>query len=228
MDPGEILNRGRTAAFEGRHKEALRDFIWFHEKALEHDRAYYGVRLSFALGYWKELADVYPPALEALKAVKGRGQAALLRGEGDRALFHDVESVNRELGRVSDTYDLFRALKNDHPDLAKRCADLAIEAMIEASDFKLASEHLPHPEEYLLWLSDRLNEDLSRTGVPPATAKRRRDAYVRNYCRDIRIVLRILKGLGNSDAARAALEWAIALVHPRQARAMVCAQLTSK
>ena len=52
MDPGEILSRGRAAALEGRHEDALRDFAWFHEHALEHDMAYYGVRLSFALGYW--------------------------------------------------------------------------------------------------------------------------------------------------------------------------------
>jgi hypothetical protein len=228
MDPGEILNRGRAAALEGRHEEGLRDFIWFHENALEHDRAYYGVRLSFALGYWKELGDVYPPALEALETVKRRCEAALLCGAGKRDLFHDLESINRELGRVGDTYELFRILNSQHPDIAKRCADLAIGAMVEACDFKLASEHLPHPEDYLLWLSDRLNDDLGRTGVPPATARRRREAYVHNYCHDVRIVVQILKGLGNSEAAKAALEWAIALVHPRQARAMVCAQLTSK
>lgn len=228
MDPGEILNRGRTAYFEGRHEEALRDLIWFHENALVHDQAYYGVRLSFALGYWKELGEVYPPALEALKAVKRRSEAALLGGEGTRALFHELASINREMECTRETYDLFRALNTRHPELAKKCADLAVGAMVEARDFKLASEHLPHPEEYLLWLSDRLNEDLGRTGVPPATAKRRREAYVRNYCHDVRIVLRILKGLGNSEEAKAALEWAIALVHPRQARAMVCAQLASR
>ena len=228
MDPGEILNRGRTAALEGRHEEALRDFIWFHENALAHDRAYYGVRLSFALGYWNDLGEVYPPALEALKAVKQRGETALLDGEGTRALFHDVASINREMGCTRETYELFRTLNTRHPKLAKKCAALAVGAMVEACDFKLASEHLPHPEEYLLSLSDRLNEDLGRTGVPPATAKRRREAYVHNYCDDVRLVLRILKGLGNSEAAKAALEWAIALVHPRQARAMVCAQLTSK
>jgi hypothetical protein len=225
MDPREVLNRARTAVSEGRHEEALRDLLWFHEHALEHDRSFYGVRLSFALGYWKELADQYPPALEALKSVKQRSEEALIRGEGDRGLFHDVQAINRELSCVGDTYKLFLSLKRDHPELAKQCAHLAIEALVEARDFKLASEYLPHPENYLLWLSDRLNDDLEREGVPPKTARMRREAYVSNYCHDVQTTLRVLKGLGNLEASKAALVWAVALVRPRHARSMVCAKL---
>lgn len=227
MDPAKILNRGRTSALEGRHAQALRDFVWFHEHALEHDRAYYGVRLSFALGYWEELAEVYPPALEALQAVKRRSEATLLGGGGDRDLFNDVKSINRELSRTSDTYDLFLLLKKEQPELAKQVSYLAIEAIVEARDFKLASEHLPHPESYLLWLSDRLNEDLARKGVPRGRATRLREVHVQNYCSDVKMSLKILRGLRNFDAAEAALEWAVALVHGKHARAMVCAQLNS-
>lgn len=228
MDPGDILNRGRTSALEGRHEEALRDLLWFHENALKHDRAYYGVRLSFAVGYWKELADLYPPALEALQSVKKQSEAALRRGEGGRDLFNDVVSINRELNRESDTYKLFLTLKRKHRASTRKFGDLAVEAIVGAGDFKLASECLPHPESYLLWLSDRLNDNLERKGVPRETARRRRDAYVNNYCRDVRTTLKILKGLRNLDSAKAALEWAIALVRPKQARAMVCTQLISK
>ena len=227
MDPGEILNRGRTATFEGRYEDALQAFIWFHEHALEHDRAYYGVRLSFALGYWRELADLYPPALEALEAAGVRAEATLINGQGDRDLFHDAEALNRELGRPANTYRLFVNLKKQQAELAKKCASLAIESIVEAGDYKLASEHLPHPETYLLWLSDRLNADLSERKLSHKASKMRREAYVRNYCHDVRTTLRILKGLRNLEAAQAALEWAIALVEPPIARAIVCAQLTS-
>jgi len=51
---------------EGRYQEALERFVWFHDHALEHEpSAMYGVRLSFALSYWKSLGDVYPPAMTA-------------------------------------------------------------------------------------------------------------------------------------------------------------------
>jgi len=100
-----------------------------------------------------------------------------------------------------------------------------VEAIVEAKDFKLASKQLPHPEEYLLWLSERLNDDLTREGVPRATAIRRREAYVHNYCRDVRTTLIILAGLGNFEDEAATREWAIALVGPRQARSMVASKL---
>lgn len=228
MDPGEILSRGRAAALEGRHEDALRDFAWFHEHALEHDMAYYGVRLSFALGYWMELAHAYPPALEALQAVKARGEQALRRGEGGRRLFHEVRSINREMACSGDTCTLFQALRADQPVLARQCADLAVDALVEAGEFELASGCLPHPENYLLLLSERLHHDLGRKVTPPETEERRREACVGLYCHDVGTTLRILEGLGNTEAAQSALEWAIALVRPPEVRDLVCAQLVGR
>jgi hypothetical protein len=225
MDPSEILRRGRTSTFEGRHEEALRDFLWFHKHALEHDRAYYGVRLSFALGYWKELADVYEPAAVALDATRREAAESLLRGEGSRSLFHDVASIDRELGRTEKTYELFVALKAAHPDRVKNFADLAMSAIVTAEDFLLAMEFLPHPEHYLLVESDRVNGDLEREGVPRETAVRRREAYVHNYCEDVRMLLQVLLGVGEREWARAALVWAIGLIRQRKARAMVASNL---
>lgn len=228
VDPGNVLDRGRDAFRAGRYKEALDNFVWFHENALEHDRAYYGVRLSFAIGNWKDLADVYPPAMEALESVRSRAADSLRMGKGDRQLFHDFVSINREMGKVRETYDLFLELWNRHPDLAKQCRELAVEAVVDARDFALASKCLPHPENYLLWLTDRLNEDLAREGVPRPAAVRQREAYVRNYCSDVRTGLRILRGLKNHSAANAFRELAIALVRPRIARNMVLERLASE
>ena len=225
MNPGEILTRGRTAALEGRAGDALVDFIWFHEHALEHDRAYYGVRLSFALGYWTDLAETYSPARVALVDVGKRGEATLLLGGCDRSLFHEVASINQNLGRVRDTYKLFHRLLKVQPELARKCRDLAVGAIVEAKDFKLASKQLPHPEEFLLWLSERLNDDLTREGVSREIANRRREAYVHNYCQDVRTAMKILEELGNLKAAEAAREWAVALVGPRRARSMVSSKL---
>jgi hypothetical protein len=227
LDPGEILRRGRTSALEGRFEEALKDFIWFHHHALKHDRAYYGVRLSFALGYWTDLAVSYPPAMDALEAVTKRGRVELERGTGDRDLFHDIASINDNLGKNRDTYELFLTIQKNNRGLAKQCFELAVEAIVDAKDYKLAASYAPHPENLLLKLSERLNDDLNRPGVQRKTKVRRREAYVHNYCRDVRTVLKILNGLGNREAARAAREWAIALVAPKTAREMVGSQLLS-
>ena len=137
-------------------------------------------------------------------------------------------AINRELERESDTYKLFLALRRKHVDFARKVADLAIEAIVAAGDFKLASDYLPHPESYLLWRSDRLNDMLGQADVPREQVTMRRDAYVHNYCRDVQTIVKILKGLRDPDSAKAALEWAIALVTPRQARTMVCKHLVPR
>ena len=227
-DPVVVLDRGRAAFFAGRYPQALADFAWFHEHALRLDRAYYGVRLSFALGYWKELADAYPPALEALEAVRAGAARALLGGEGDRALFHDVVAIDRMLGRPRDTHELFRTLWTARPDLARACRDLAVEPVAEAGDYALAAQCLPHPEIYVLWLAERLNADLARRGMPRRVAARRMEACASNYCRDVRTAQRILRGLGNRRAADAFREWAVALVDSRAARERVLRNLATR
>src|SRR5213078_5135076 len=88
--PDQRLKQAVAASRAGRYEEALRGYIWFHEHALEHDRAFYGVRLSFALAYWMELALAYPPALAALQAVRDQKIELLRTGRGDREAFHDV------------------------------------------------------------------------------------------------------------------------------------------
>ncbi len=144
MDPGDILRRGRAHASEGRHEEALSDYLWFHKHALEHERAYYGVRLSFALAYWKELSDVYPPAAAAMMTVRDETAAALLHAEGNtRTLFDEVAAIDRELGRSHDTYELFLSLMMKDTDRARKCAELALPSIVEAKDYKLATKSAP-------------------------------------------------------------------------------------
>lgn len=227
MDPGDILQRGRTNASEGRHEQALADYLWFHKNVLKHDRSYYGVRLSFALGYWKELSEVYPPAAAAMKTIRAETAAALLEADRNtRTLFHDVLAIDRELGCSPETYKIFRSLMKKDPDRARKCADLALPSIVEAEDYKLATKFLPHPEDYLLQKSERLNENLGRKGLPRRRALAELDAFVHIYCEDVKLLLRVLGGVGEKAWRRAALEWAIALVGRRKARSMVALQLT--
>jgi len=66
IDPRQVLDSARDNARNGRHAEALEDFIWFHDNALKHAPNLRGVRSSFALLYWHDLARGYPPAGAAL------------------------------------------------------------------------------------------------------------------------------------------------------------------
>lgn len=228
MDPGDILRRGRAHASAGRHEDALTDYLWFHKHALEHERAYHGVRLSFALAYWNELSDVYPPAGAAMRAVRDETAAAVLDAEGNTwTLFNDVMAIDRELGRSRDTYELFLSLMLKDPEQAKRCAELALPSIVAAGNYDLAAQLLPHPEHYLLYESQRLNENLGRKVAPRRRALAELDAFVHIYCEDVKLLLRVLEGVGKEAWRSAAVVWAIALVQSRKARSMVAIQLAS-
>src|SRR3954468_1636881 len=113
--PSARLQRGQEAAAAGRYEDALRDYIWFHEHALEHEPSLYGVRLSFALWYWIELPDDYPGARTALKRIRDEKTTRLLNGDTNRDLFPDVQSINERLENDEATYELFTALGKAKP-----------------------------------------------------------------------------------------------------------------
>ena len=61
-NPDKILREAQDDARAGRYPDALAKHVWFHENALTYAPAMYGVRLSFALSYWVNLGNLYPPA----------------------------------------------------------------------------------------------------------------------------------------------------------------------
>jgi len=141
------LQKTRELAQEGEYQEALRRFIWFHEHALEYEPAMCGVRLSFALMYWNELGEVYPPADSALIEIRDKAVCQIESGQGDSALFNDVVALNRTLEEESETVLLFRKLSENQQDLARQCWAAAEEAVMNAEQYDLAAEYVSDPVE---------------------------------------------------------------------------------
>lgn len=63
-DPRKELREARLLVKSEQYAAALEKYIWFHDHALDFDRALAGVRLSYAIMEW---GQVYPPAREALE-----------------------------------------------------------------------------------------------------------------------------------------------------------------
>lgn len=144
-DMQKYLSDTQEMVRQGKHEEALQRFRWFHDHALEHDPAMYGVRLSFALGYWKALGDVYPPARAALVETRDRKEKNILQGKGTAHLFHDVASLNNTLGDDQKTVELFRKLDAEQNDLAKQCWDMAKDSIIKGKAYDLARKYIGNP-----------------------------------------------------------------------------------
>src|SRR5580693_7535945 len=96
--PIEILQSAVTDTRAGAHAQALDKFMWFHHHAIRIIPALAGVRLSFALQYWWNLSEVYPPALDALQKLRDNAEAACHDDRSNREIFLDLSSLNELLG----------------------------------------------------------------------------------------------------------------------------------
>jgi hypothetical protein len=221
MDARGRLRRGQEAAAAGRYADALRDYVWFHEHALAHQPSLYGVRLSFALWYWIELADQYPKARLGLEKIRNRKTKRLLKGDLDREVFHDVEAINEHLECEAATYDLFVILEAKHPEFAARCAPLALPAIVNARDFAMARRYTPSPIDTLQKYGHELNRDIEELArLPPSKAPRLK-AYVSIYAGQVRLLLQILKGTKERKVAQQVRAQAVALVKSLSVRRAV-------
>ena len=133
---------------QGKYQDALDCFIWFHEHALENQPSMAGVRLSFALSYWKSLGGVFPPAKVAMVEMRDR-TAKQVSGKGGNVWhFLDVVALNSTLGEDSKTIALFQAIDRAKPDLAKQCWYVAKDAVIKAKRFDLARKYSNPAREF--------------------------------------------------------------------------------
>lgn len=125
----------------GKYAEALERHEWYHANALRIAPSQSGVRLSFAIGQWKELGDQYPLALASLKAIRDAGVRALEAGTYDPQTFLDVQAINGELGEDAATIELFKSLAAKQPALAKKWFVAIEDTLIDQGEIELFAEH---------------------------------------------------------------------------------------
>lgn len=151
-DPRAILNEAQKDVTEGRHAVALAKLLWFHHHALEIDQSFYGVRLSFALSSWDELAKAYPPALTAMKRTRDDALAQFRRTPDSQRgyhAFHDFEALNEHLGEEDRTVAEFVALDAKKPDVAKSVFNVARPCLVRASEYSLYGKYVDPATDWL-------------------------------------------------------------------------------
>ena len=195
------LDQARQLASQEKYEEALQKHVWIHNHSLEANPAYYGVRLSFALSDWIELGNKYPKALATLKSIRDEKTARLLAGDGDRGLFHDLESINDHFKESRATVDLFKKLDSAQPEFAASVYDLADEALITAGEYGLAKEYLGDPMDRFATAKQRFDD-----GMEYAKSSRNGDASRRAFesifTDEIIRLITVLDNTGDSDMAR--------------------------
>ncbi|WP_411846044.1 hypothetical protein AAFN60_21265 [Roseibacillus persicicus] len=196
----KALEAARKLAEEGKYNEALGKHVWYHEHALEICESHYGVRLSFALSDWCELGKKFPLALNKLKEVRDRKTALLLNGNGDREIFHDVESINGVLEEPDLTVKLFKHLDAVHPELAEDVSDLVIDVLASSKEHVLARKYLGDPMEELAWATQRYKEGMQWAQNQEGTHSRR--AFEHLFEKRTILIISVLSASGEFGTAR--------------------------
>jgi hypothetical protein len=217
-DPQTVLDEARELADQGRYEEALQRHIWFHQHALAHDRAWYGVRLSFALSNWVQLGTQYPPARQALIDIRDRTAAVARAGDWSRELFHDVTAINEYLGEPGETGALFLDLHRVDPSRAERFYRDAEAGLVARGLYAVCAAHLPDPLRRLDELRANRRGMLSAVGLPTDHAGGFRRLVEQQFAEEVGRLLVILTAVGEIDEAEQVRASALAETESADAR----------
>lgn len=225
-DPQQILESAGTDRREGRHAQALAKYLWFHANALKYQPALSGVRLSFALSYWMDLANEYPPAMAGFIYTRDEAEIGC-RNEVSFELFHDLASMNRQLGDHRRTADLFveiAATNRPAAELLYHVAEsdlIAVGRYVECLGFLDAEKRLEMAAEHCE-LTKKLESARPQLDIPiPEYA---RPAYIN----DVATVVALLAINDRVQEARDACEVAYQVLDDEDFRAVLAAALTGR
>jgi hypothetical protein len=196
----KALREARQLVKSEQYAAALEKYIWFHDHALDFDRALVGVRLSYAISEWVDLGEVYPPARSALESVRDAKAELLAQGTYDVSLFHDVALINRAFGQVDRTSDLFKSIANADRDVAAKCFNIALESLVRMKEFDLARSFISDPIKEIDHFARPLKFASQQTqSVSPEMMQ---ETLVRIYVKKVNLLLQIFTGLGDEEMKR--------------------------
>ncbi len=196
---------------EKKYEEALLRLRWFWDHILEYQQAQYGVRLSFALHIWKQLADAYPPALQELRSLRDKSEQ---RAATSANAFHDFLSLNGILDENPKSIAFFKGLMKQSPDQARKFYHYIDREMIAAKEFKIAMEYGGSPTERWKKLMPSVQADVSEAQARAVLSFRYKENIPAQKIKDFRLqmisyaeqmrvapLVEFAKGIGEKDTA---------------------------
>ncbi|USX25456.1 hypothetical protein NHH73_23180 [Oxalobacteraceae bacterium OTU3CINTB1] len=220
----EVLERAWGAHSAGEFDAALKDYIWLFDATSVRDTEVAPLRLSYVLSAWAKLAEEHLPARQALVELRQRLTDRLLADGGDAILFNDIRAINDKLGDLQNTWLLFKQLP---AELAAECANSALTSMMACGDYPLARSYLPEPEKHLAAYAGEVNAHVAQLQLLTDEGMSDLLATVYNYMAEVRLLLELLAGCGEVDAAEAMRRNAVDMIVSPEARACVEAEFAT-
>lgn len=141
-DPQEIRDEAEADIEQGRLDLAAEKYLWYHHNALRYRPSLSGVRLSYALNDWRDLAGKYPPALQDMRLVRDRAEEALRTKSSDPYGFRDFVALNDVLKEDGRTIELFKWLDQNDRHLARSVFMAAQDALVAGSEYVLCEKYI--------------------------------------------------------------------------------------
>lgn len=139
-----LLQSIKQDRLAGDHKTALAKHVWYH-RASRTVPAQAGVRMSFAMGDWVELAKAYPKAFDAMRELRDEAGEIIKSDVPDNevfAAFRDLIVFNQKLNEVDESIKLFAWAHKEKPRLAKRMFRTIRSDLVKAGRFELCAAYI--------------------------------------------------------------------------------------
>jgi hypothetical protein len=221
--PSEILHSAVRDTEEGFHDRALAKFLWYHKNALKFQQGQGGVRLSFALGYWLDLATVYPPARDGFIRARNEAEVGFLDDTTDGYLFHDLAAMNGRLGQGIRTANIFLHIAERDRVAAKRIYQLAEPSLIAAGQFRACGPFLDSQRRVEMAAECyRIGQEVEASRASAYSAP----AFARGYfIEDVATLVSLLVINNRKEEARAAYDAALQTIDDEAFRRIMDAAL---
>jgi hypothetical protein len=181
QDLKNYLTETKTFVKQNKYSEANDRYIWFQNHSLESGSSMSGVRLSFALSEWKSLADLYPPALDSIKAMRDYKTKQLLQNNGPVQLFADVAAIYKLLFETEKTVTLFENIRNADKDKARKCWFYARKSLFKYKRYDLIKYYVGDPVSDFQVIKEQRNMMLKFSSTNKETMKKYMDdSFVEN------------------------------------------------
>lgn len=210
-DPSAIRDEAEMDVQEGRFGLAAEKYLWYHENALKYEPALSGVRLSYALGDWHDLAEKYPPALRDMRLVRDRAEESIRSRDRDPFEFIELVALNSYLAEDGRTIELFKWLDQYDRKLARNVFVIAQDVLVHWGELELCEKYmvgrnsfdyaLEDHQKSLRWLNERYDGNVDENDL---------EAYEMMFARRAGFIISVLVNRDRPAEAEVYAEKALA------------------
>jgi RNA polymerase sigma factor (sigma-70 family) len=207
-DPTKIMREAEADTAAGRYKEAEGKFIWYRDNALKFQPSLKGVRDSFALSSWAQLAEKYPPAKKKLRSIRDEAVKQIRHGVADQqsiaTSFIVMLSINNGLKDQALSLETFKWLDVYNQAVARQVYHLMEMQLVSAKEYALCDHYLDADNSY----GKIYNMYLMQKKQMPKTGNPALDDFAEKYFsnKSARLVALLAINKHADDAERIAME----------------------